>query len=973
MNAKAPSLPPISGSNWLACPGCGLLFHCPDGANRCPICRQKPLNGGEPRWFYARNNQKQGPVTRAELRRLVSSGGLYADDMVLAEGSRTWVPAKSLEGLFPTAAIPLPPSPEPSTLRMGAAGADPASTTPYDGPSDSATTSRKWPSVPGYEILGVLGRGGMGVVYRARQVALKRPVALKMILSAGHAGDEALARFKVEAEAVARLRHPTIVQVFESGSAEGHPYLALEYIEGGTLSQKLRGTPLTAQEAAALSKRLAEGMQTAHTAGVIHRDLKPANVLLDGGSLEHPKIADFGLAKTLDDDSARTRTGQVMGTPSYMAPEQANGHLDQIGPRTDVYALGAILYELLTGRPPFRGTSVLDTLEQVRTQEPVPPSHLLPTIPRDLESICLKCLQKEPQRRFGSAQEFAEDLGRFLDNRPTLARPTSRLEAAGKFARRNKVIVGIFVTLLVATIVSAVSAGIARSQRNEAKKQEAEAKKQEAEAKKQVQLARIATLKLNQQTGRHRRAIELADEILAGNCDDEVEIRLLKLKSLMGVSRFPEAVEELTLLKKLPLGNREGRVILDEVELDRKSSVDAKTKRIQEAINKGLPPGDLEYAQGLIAERAVDAVNLFQQAIKKDPYHYSSHQVLALLLTLIGRSRESRDIAIRGQALFPDDPTFPVTRAVSEAMEGRLAQARELVEQARPQMGDKFCELLKTSLEAFIFFQDWEGLLSAVLEGKAEKILENLWARLAPSAEQLMPWMAKERLNQNAEMIQLESVLSLPPFVKKSFGAVALPPAVLLGDVNDETYREVRKTADNNQEGLTWFLLAMILTKKGQFAEASEAYEKAGRLPCVGGSLRRPSLFYGLACEVAALKEEKDQAILQRLRSRAGEHLREYLDTGRPIKPVEGMYLSIISLSVGNPEVCRLLLLRWADSDPGNQALPGYRMEVEYLNENFTEAYKLARDLVRANPKDERALEIRDKSLERLQKIARGG
>jgi hypothetical protein len=315
MNAKAPSFPTVSASNWLACPGCGLLFQSGDGASRCPICRKKPLDAGEPRWYYAHNKQKHGPVSRAELRRLASSGGLDADDMLLAEGTRTWVPAKSLEGLFPAAAIPLRPSSEPSTVSMSATGSDLARTTPYVH-SDTVNTSTKGPSVPGYEILGVLGRGGMGVVYQARQVALKRPVALKMILSAEHAGEEALARFKTEAEAVARLRHPYIVQVFESGSAAGHPYLALEYIEGGTLSKKLAATPLTAREAAALSKRLAEGMQAAHAAGVVHRDLKPQNVLLDGGSLEHPKIADFGLAKTLDDDSGRTRTGQVMGTPS---------------------------------------------------------------------------------------------------------------------------------------------------------------------------------------------------------------------------------------------------------------------------------------------------------------------------------------------------------------------------------------------------------------------------------------------------------------------------------------------------------------------------------------------------------------------------------------------------------------------------------------------------------------------------------
>jgi WD40 repeat protein/tRNA A-37 threonylcarbamoyl transferase component Bud32 len=311
------------------------------------------------------------------------------------------------------------------------------------------------PSVAGYDVLEELGRGGMGIVYKARQLKLNRLVALKMILPGSHASEQDLARFAIEAEAVAGLRHPHIVQIYDIGEQDGMPYFSLEFVEGGTLEGRLNGTPWLSPRGARLVETLARAIHAAHQQGIVHRDLKPSNVLLTAE--DTPKIADFGLAKRLNSDAGQTRTGTIMGTPSYMAPEQA-GHKKMIGPAADVYALGAVLYELLTGRPPFRGATPLDTVLQVVNQDPVPPSQLNATVPRDLETICLKCLEKEPARRYASAEALAEDLRRFLAGEHVLARPVGRIEKLGRWCRRNPLVAGltaaVVLVLLGGTVIS---------------------------------------------------------------------------------------------------------------------------------------------------------------------------------------------------------------------------------------------------------------------------------------------------------------------------------------------------------------------------------------------------------------------------------------------------------------------------------------------------------------------------------------
>jgi serine/threonine protein kinase len=360
----------------------------------------------------------------------------------------------------------------------------PTAVLPEDASLGGEGDAKDWPKIPGYEILGVLGRGGMGLVFKARHRELKRLVALKMILAGEHADTQELARFRREAEAVAQLEHPNIVQIYEVGEHQGRPFFSLEFVEGGSLAQALTKMPFAPRQTAQVAEILAMAIHYAHQRGIVHRDLKPGNVLLRKLTTESteitehaerapppfasasssvanrfiPKITDFGLAKRLGEDSGDTRTGVIMGTPSYMAPEQAEGKSRDAGPLVDVYALGAILYEMVTGRPPFKASSTLGTLEQVRSHDPVPPGRLQSAVPRDLETICLKCLHKDPARRYASALDLAEDLHRFLAGEPIRARPAGLWERTLKWTRRRPAAAALVVVSIaaVATLLGGI-------------------------------------------------------------------------------------------------------------------------------------------------------------------------------------------------------------------------------------------------------------------------------------------------------------------------------------------------------------------------------------------------------------------------------------------------------------------------------------------------------------------------------------
>lgn len=544
-------------------------------------------------------------------------------------------------------------------------------------PGDAATTPpRQTPITPrdfgGYEIIEEIARGGMGVVVRARETRLKRIVALKMVLGGALADESDIRRFYIEAEAAAQLQHPGIVPIYEVGDVDGQHFYAMQLIDGPNLKEKAANGPLPPAEAARLCLAVSQAVGYAHQNSIIHRDLKPENVLLtrDG----QPMVTDFGLAKSIESSDNLTQSGQILGTPGYMAPEQALGRADQQGPATDIYSLGAILYFLLTGRPPFQAASTLETLDQVVRQQPVSPRDLNPSVPRDIETVCLKCLAKEPRQRYFSAQAFADDLQRFIEGRPVVARPTGRLTAMWRWCLRNRtiaVLAAAFVGSLIAgTVISTRLALLAERRAVESEGNLRESERQKQAAIRNYAMARLAVDRyftrvsenrlLNQpglqplQKELLRDALEYYQRFLAERREDtslreELAATLFRVGLIeeavnpdqkVAVKAFQEAIQiQETLLKESPEPDHIQEALADTL---------SALSRIQ------MQTGDVESALAT-ARRALDLRLSIVDRRESDPRFQrlvaSSQMNLGIIERERGEARAAKQLMLESQRL----------------------------------------------------------------------------------------------------------------------------------------------------------------------------------------------------------------------------------------------------------------------------------------------------------------------------------
>lgn len=863
-----------------------------------------------------------------------------------------------------------------------------------------------------FELLAKIAQGGMGVVYKARDRKLNRVVAVKMILSGRLASDEAVRRFYTEAEAAARLDHPDIVPVYETGTRDGQHYMVMAFIEGGSLATHLKDGPLPPRHAAELTRRLADAIAYAHGKGIIHRDLKPGNVLLHAAGVRNqeieaksrtsdanPRITDFGLAKLAQNDSELTATGQVMGTPAYMPPEQAAGRVAEVGPAADIYSLGAILYCTLTGRPPFQAATPVETLRLVLEREPVAPRLLNPSVPRDLETICLKCLYKDAPRRYSSAAALADDLRRFLAGRPIIARTAGPIERSAKWIRRNPLAAGLIVALTVGVVGSSSGAVIAWRQRDRAvaaeQQRSSEAQQRAEEQRQRLIDSHLAAANLAFQRGAWREAVAAYESAEAEGLTLTIPMRLKRVRALFSLSQITRVQQELDALTADADELGEQRALVDLYRGDLQlgvNNVEAE-RLLQRALAGKLPESDAWYARGLLARRTAEALRCFHNAVAADRFHREARGFIGMMLPILGRTDEGLRWLEQCELLFPEDPQFQLLLGMCYELRGDPQAAEPRWQRIAPVFP---LETSKMVRQMFAMFPKLGPILekSAGLRDEAD-MGPTIQAALAYNQLRAVAGRMQQvtrPLDSNEDAIVQAPVLRVPFALQPMHQFLNHIANVIDADrrgqdlveqiVHDEKrFAELIQLIDALDEGLSRYYHGFLLLSRAlHFAfgpnrddlklqagmrEAAAVYDRARRQPGLVDA--RMVAWHGYVMAVAHLGAPGRAGYDATMQPVAVKEIRDLMRRG----PLPGSTRSIYLKAARNAKdwnLARDILDEWERRSPNDMSAVRGRAEIELAATAYASAIIAAKKCLQHDPKDAIAQRVLVEAQAKLQK-----
>lgn len=707
-----------------------------------------------------------------------------------------------------------------------------------------------------YRVTRELSKGGMGVVYLAQDTSVRREIALK-ILTSGSAE-----RFAEETSAVAGLEHPLIVRLYSCGEHAGRPYYAMEYVPGETLQQRIDRTSakgLPPREVADLLRQVAEAVEFAHQRKVLHRDLKPSNIFI--GKDGRPRVGDFGLAKRIDGGIELTRSGEIFGSPPFMAPEQVDGANSETTPSTDVYGLGATLYTAIVGRPPFQGDRPWQILELVNSQDPVPPSRLVAGTSLDLETICLKCLEKNPQQRYASAQQVADDLRRFLQNEPIVARPVGRLERIRRWCVRRPTSAGL---VLAASLLAVILCGwIFREFQT----------RKDAKSRLSETLATRASLYAQQ--GRWRDSLKDLDEAEKLGHPDPKSLQLQRVYGLLATSNSDDyypAIEKLQSME--PLAKFQGEIdLIQGLSLFLTDKSDQSGQLFKRALtSQQLSVAEKAVAQAMLASTSLEAIEYLAAAVEDEPTSYFANQYLVSFLIALGRFDEAEKRCEIAEGLFPESPVFPMLRLTVAYASGDTEKRRYLLENpALQQLDAATLDELVSSLEAFDSMQKLL-VLGLEFDMTREQYIENYQQLSATAA----PFLQRQHIlamirgdKDKGHLKQEFAKVGFPTF-QKAYSAypevASLRTTGFLitgkGDVSriDRLIDQLENSYQVHQDGFFQLCKGRFLYARQQYTDAAKAFDKAYKSSSLFRSVHSAAAYGGARCILDQYKQEEGLA-----------------------------------------------------------------------------------------------------------------